>query len=69
LYRGGKRRHQRHERCGLSSLHGRAAIDAATLDDQAQAQRYVEEWKSIRAQTMLRVDQVLVEVEKRAQLA
>lgn len=44
-------------------------INAATLDDKAQAQRYVEEWKNIQAQTMLRVDQVLVEVEKRAQLA
>jgi glutamate formiminotransferase/formiminotetrahydrofolate cyclodeaminase len=44
-------------------------INAATLEDKAQAQRYVEEWKNIQAQTMLRVDQVLVEVEKRAQLA
>jgi glutamate formiminotransferase / formiminotetrahydrofolate cyclodeaminase len=44
-------------------------INAATLDDKAQAQRYVEEWKNIQAQTKLRVDQVLVEVEKRAQLA
>ena len=44
-------------------------INAATLDDKGQAQRYVEEWKNIQAQTMLRVDQVLVEVEKRAQLA
>jgi glutamate formiminotransferase / formiminotetrahydrofolate cyclodeaminase len=44
-------------------------INAATLDDKNQAQRYVEEWKNIQAQTVLRVDQVLVEVEKRAQLA
>jgi glutamate formiminotransferase/formiminotetrahydrofolate cyclodeaminase len=44
-------------------------INAATLDDKAQAQRYVEEWKSIQAQTMLRVDQVLTEVERRAELA
>ena len=44
-------------------------INAATLDDKAQAQRYVQEWKSIQAQALLRVDQVLVEVEKRAQLA
>ncbi|HTP11756.1 MAG TPA: glutamate formimidoyltransferase [Anaerolineae bacterium] len=44
-------------------------INAATLEDKAQAQRYVEEWKNIQAQAMLRVDQVLVEVEKRAQLA
>jgi glutamate formiminotransferase/formiminotetrahydrofolate cyclodeaminase len=44
-------------------------INAATLEDKAQAQRYVEEWKNIQAQTMLRVDQVLVEVEKRAKLA
>ncbi len=44
-------------------------INAATLDDKTQAQRYVEEWKNIQAQAMLRVDQVLVEVEKRAQLA
>jgi glutamate formiminotransferase/formiminotetrahydrofolate cyclodeaminase len=44
-------------------------INAAILEDKAQAQRYVEEWKNIQAQTMLRVDQVLVEVEKRAQLA
>jgi glutamate formiminotransferase/formiminotetrahydrofolate cyclodeaminase len=44
-------------------------INAATLDDNAQAQRYVEEWKNIQSQTLLRVNQVLVEVEKRAQLA
>jgi glutamate formiminotransferase/formiminotetrahydrofolate cyclodeaminase len=44
-------------------------INAATLEDKAQAQRFVQEWKNIQAQTMLRVDQVLVEVEKRAQLA
>jgi glutamate formiminotransferase/formiminotetrahydrofolate cyclodeaminase len=44
-------------------------INAATLDDKAQAQRYVEEWKNIQAQAALRVDQVLLEVEKRAQLA
>src|SRR5512139_2462549 len=56
----------------------RAAIDAAgmnvrinapTLDDKNQGQRYVEEWKSIHVQALLRIDQVLVEVEKRAQLA
>ena len=44
-------------------------INAATLDDKNQAQRYVEEWKNIQAQALLRVDQVLAEVEKRAQLA
>ena len=44
-------------------------INAATLEDKAQAQRYVEEWRSIQAQAMLRVEQVLVEVEKRAALA
>ncbi len=44
-------------------------INAATLDDQGQAQRYVEEWRSLQAQAMLRVDQVLAEVEKRAALA
>jgi glutamate formiminotransferase/formiminotetrahydrofolate cyclodeaminase len=44
-------------------------INAATLDDKNQAQRYVEEWKNIQAQAMLRVEQVLAEVEKRAQLA
>ncbi len=43
-------------------------INAATLDDQAHAQRYVDEWKNIQAQGMRRVDQVLAEVEKRAQL-
>ena len=57
---------------------GGAAIDAAgmnvrinavTLEDKNQAQRYVEEWKNIQAQAMLRVDQVLTEVEKRATLA
>jgi formiminotetrahydrofolate cyclodeaminase len=44
-------------------------INAATLDDKAQAQRYVDEWRSIQAQALLRVDQILVEVEKRAALA
>jgi len=44
-------------------------INAATLDDQGQAQRYVEEWRSIQAQALLRVDQALAEVEKRARLA
>jgi glutamate formiminotransferase/formiminotetrahydrofolate cyclodeaminase len=44
-------------------------INAATLEDKAQAQRYVEEWKNIQSQTLLRVNQVLTEVEKRAQLA
>ncbi len=44
-------------------------INAATLDDKNQAQRYVDELKNIQAQAMLRVDQVLLEVEKRAQLA
>ncbi len=44
-------------------------INAATLDDQGQAQRYVEEWRSIQAQARLRVEQVLAEVEKRATLA
>jgi formiminotetrahydrofolate cyclodeaminase len=44
-------------------------INAATLDDKAQAQRYVDEWKNIQARALLRVDQVLVEVERRAQLA
>ncbi|CAG0931755.1 glutamate formiminotransferase / formiminotetrahydrofolate cyclodeaminase [Thermoflexales bacterium] len=44
-------------------------INAATLDDKAQAQRYVDELKNIQAQALLRVDQVLAEVEKRATLA
>jgi len=44
-------------------------INAATLGDKNQAQRFIEEWKNIQAQAMLRVDQVLVEVEKRAALA
>lgn len=44
-------------------------INAATLDNPVQAQRYVEEWRSIQAQAMLRVDQVQAEVEKRAALA
>ncbi len=44
-------------------------INAATLDDKSQAQRYVDELKNIQAQALLRVDQVLVEVEKRATLA
>jgi glutamate formiminotransferase/formiminotetrahydrofolate cyclodeaminase len=43
-------------------------INAATLEDKAQAQRYVEEWRSIQAQALLRVEQVLAEVEKRAAL-
>jgi glutamate formiminotransferase/formiminotetrahydrofolate cyclodeaminase len=56
----------------------RAAIDAAgmnvrinapTLDDKNQAQRYVEEWTNIQAQALRRVEQVLAEVEQRAQLA
>jgi hypothetical protein len=42
-------------------------INAAPLDDKAR--RYVEEWRSIQAQAMLRVEQVLAEVEKRAALA
>jgi len=44
-------------------------INAATLDDKALAQRHVNEWQSIQVQAMRRVDQVLLEVEKRAQLA
>jgi formiminotetrahydrofolate cyclodeaminase len=44
-------------------------INAATLEDKAQAQRYVDELKNIQAQALLRVDQVLAEVEKRATLA
>ncbi len=44
-------------------------INAATLEDKSQAQRYVEEWKNIQAQALLRVDQVLAEVENRAALA
>jgi formiminotetrahydrofolate cyclodeaminase len=44
-------------------------INAATLEDKAQAQRYVNEWQSIQVQALRRIDQVLLEVEKRAQLA
>ena len=44
-------------------------INAATLDDKPQAQRYVDELKNIQTQALMRVDQVLVEVEKRATLA
>jgi glutamate formiminotransferase/formiminotetrahydrofolate cyclodeaminase len=44
-------------------------INAAALDDKNQAQRYVDELRNIQEQGGLRVDQVLVEVDKRAQLA
>ena len=44
-------------------------INTAALADKNQAQRYVEEWKSIQAQAVLRVEQVLADVEKRAALA
>ncbi len=44
-------------------------INAAALEDKSLAQRYVDEWKSIRGQASMRTDQILAEVEKRAALA
>ena len=44
-------------------------INAASLDDQVRARRYVDEWKSIRDRAASRIDQILSEVEKRATLA
>ncbi len=44
-------------------------INAASLEDKNLAQRYVDEWKSLQGQALLRVDRILTEVEKRATLA
>jgi glutamate formiminotransferase/formiminotetrahydrofolate cyclodeaminase len=43
-------------------------INAASLEDKTQAERYVDEWKSIRDQAAARIDQILSEVERRATL-
>ena len=44
-------------------------INAASLEDNALAQQYVADWKSVHAQAAQRIDQILIEVERRATLA
>jgi glutamate formiminotransferase/formiminotetrahydrofolate cyclodeaminase len=44
-------------------------INAAALDDKAQAQRYVEDWQQVHSQAAAHLEQILAQVETRAALA
>ncbi len=56
-------------RAALESAGMNVRINAAGLDDKAQAVRQIEELKELRLRAVAQIDQILAEVDKRATLA